>query len=234
VRAWLGGCLAVCWLAGPACATAGEGTKELDAAPAALEAPASGQDAAPPSLEEELLAEVNRLRADPPAWAGNLRWYRSLFDGQLVRAPGEIALQTQEGPGAVDEAIRFLERAEPLPPLRRSPGMSRAAAEHAADLGESGQTGHLGADGSQAWDRLSRHGKWKKTSGEVVSFGQRAARRVVIQFLVDDGVPDRGHRKNLFDPGFAVAGVACGPHARYGHCCVITLAGDYEEARGTH
>src|SRR5207253_5198821 len=42
---------------------------------------------------------------------------------------------------AVDEAVRFLKTARPLPPLTLSTGMSRAAADHCAEQVE-GQLGH--------------------------------------------------------------------------------------------
>jgi uncharacterized protein YkwD len=52
---------------------------------------------------------------------------------------------------------------------------------------------------------------------------------VVIQLLVDDGVPDRGHRDNILVPDWGAAGVACGPHLRYQQVCVMDYAVKYVE-----
>jgi hypothetical protein len=45
--------------------------------------------------------------------------------------------------------------------------------------------------------------------------------------LVDDGVPDRGHLKNIMDKAFGKTGVAIGPHKTYGTVCVMDFAGGY-------
>jgi uncharacterized protein YkwD len=45
--------------------------------------------------------------------------------------------------------------------------------------------------------------------------------------LIDDGVADRGHRRNIYDASARVVGIACGPHPRYGTMCVIVQAGGF-------
>src|SRR5216110_237562 len=127
---------------------------------------------------------------------------------------------------AVDEAVHFLKKARPLPPLTLSSGMSRAAADHCAEQIE-GQLGHDGADRSSPGDRISRYGTWSATWGENISYGQKTARGIVLTLIIDDGVRSRGHRKNIFNPKFNYAGAAFGPHARYRTGCSIDFAGGY-------
>src|ERR1700737_303135 len=129
---------------------------------------------------------------------------------------------------AVDEAVRFLKKARPLPSLTLSAGMSRAAADHCAEQVE-GQLGHDGADRSSPGDRISRYGTWSATWGENISYGQKTARGIVLTLIIDDGVHSRGHRKNIFNPKFNYAGAAFGPHARYRTVCSIDFAGGYAE-----
>ena len=129
---------------------------------------------------------------------------------------------------AVDEAVRFLQKTRPLPPLTLSSGMSRAAADHCAEQVE-GQLGHEGNDRGHGGDRISRYGSWSTTWGENISYSRKNAREVVVALFVDDGTRSRGHRKNIFNPKFNYAGAAFGPHARYRTVCTIDFAGGYAE-----
>ena len=68
-----------------------------------------------------------------------------------------------------------------------------------------GSTGTSAADwhgerGTQ--ERIERHGEWSGALGENLSFGCASAERVVLQLLVDDGVPSRGHRANILNANF--------------------------------
>jgi uncharacterized protein YkwD len=130
---------------------------------------------------------------------------------------------------AVDEAVRFLNKARSLPPLTLSPGMCRAAADHCVEQ-VAGQLGHDGNDHSSPGQRISRYGSWSSSWGENISYSQKTARGVVLALIIDDGVRSRGHRKNIFSPKFNYAGAASGPHARYRTVCTIDFAGGYAES----
>ncbi len=180
-------------------------------------------------LEKAIIHEINMARKSPRDYASFLEKWRQYYDGKLLRLPGEKTTVTKEGVIAVNEAIRFNRSTRPVPPLSPSKGMSLAAKDHVKDQGSSGSTQHKGNDGSQPWDRVNRYGTWQKTIGENISYGSDKARNIVISLMIDDGVPGRGHRKNIFNPDFRVIGVAFGHHATYRTVCVITFAGGYEE-----
>jgi uncharacterized protein YkwD len=109
--------------------------------------------------------------------------------------------------------------------------MSAAAADHVRDQGPRGGLGHAGTDRSAPATRVRRYGRWFGVVSENIQYGRAAsARDVVADLLIDDGVPDRGHRRNIFDSAIRVAGAACGPHAMYAQMCVIVHAGDFAEA----
>ena len=179
-------------------------------------------------LEQSVLEELNLARTDPKRYAELLAEMRPFFNGNRLERPGEVILVTQEGIAAVDEAVGFLSSTKPLPPLTASRGMSLAAKAHVKDQRD-GATGHTGSDGSQPWDRMNRYGTWQDKVAENISYGGNTGRRVIIQLIVDDSVPGRGHRVNMFNPAYRFVGVGCGVHARFGDLCVMDFAAGYSE-----
>jgi uncharacterized protein YkwD len=170
-----------------------------------------------------VVREMNLARQNPAAYAAFLEDLRSQFNGRFLVLPGKTRIYTREGLGAVDEAIRFLRSAQPLQPLTLSPGMCRGAADHcAAQAG--GAIGH----GNTA-SRMNRYGNWASAWGENISYGKSSARDIVMALIIDDGLPARKHRANIFAAKFNYAGAAYGRHARYGSVCSIDFAGAYFE-----
>ena len=161
-----------------------------------------------------IIQEINFARENPNAYA------------QLV-AEARPLHQIERG-RAVDEAVRFLKRARPLSPLSLSSGMCRAAADHCAEQA-SGEIGHFGGGHTSPGDRINRYGLWRIAYGENISYGQKTARAIVLTLVIDDGVRSRGHRNNIFNPKFNVAGIGYGPHARFGTVCTTDFAGAYYE-----
>ena len=170
---------------------------------------ASRADVGPELGAEEaaLVGFLNEARADPRAFA----------ERHLRERAGRSA--------AARECYVEMRRTEARPPLAPSRTLSAAARDHALDLGRSGQTGHTGSDGSTLAERVERHGRWDRSLGENLAFGIADPLEIVLGLLVDDGVPGRGHRRNILDPSFAHVGVALRPHPRFGVVAVVDFAG---------
>lgn len=179
-------------------------------------------------VEQEVLDELNLARTNPKRYAEFLSEMRPYFNGNRLERPGEVILVTQEGVAAVDEAIKFLRSTQPVSALRSSRGMSLAAKAHVRDQ-QDGAMGHTGSDGSQPWDRMNRYGTWDNKVAENISYGGNTARGVVIQLIVDDGVPSRGHRVNMLNPAYRFVGIGCGAHARFNDTCTLDFATRYFE-----
>jgi uncharacterized protein YkwD len=106
--------------------------------------------------------------------------------------------------------------------------MSHAAADHCADQAGGG-FGHEGRDRSHAGERIARYGNFSGGWAENISYGKSSARAVVIALIIDDGLPARKHRKNIFNPTYNYAGAAFGRHAQFGTMCSMDFAGGYAE-----
>lgn len=177
-----------------------------------------------PALEQDVIAEINRVRTNPRAYADDLRRYRDSFDGAVAHpddAPD--GLMTREGVAAVDEAIAAMERQPPLPPLSPARVLALGAGDLVRDQAASGRVGHYTAAGANPGDRVKARGG-DIYVGEVISYGPGDAAGVVRQLIVDDGVPQRGHRLSLLSARYRYAGPACGAHARFGTMCVVDLS----------
>jgi uncharacterized protein YkwD len=183
------------------------------------------------ALERGVLEQLNRARTDPQRFAAELEARLPHFRGNIYRRPGaEVGVRTVEGAAAVREVVRALRATRPLRPVRLSRGMSAGAADHVRDQGLRGAMGHTGRDNSTPASRVNRYGRWFGVISENIQYGRAAnAHEVIADLFIDDGVPDRGHRRNALDPGVRVAGVSCGPHTTYGQMCVIVHAADYAE-----
>jgi hypothetical protein len=158
----------------------------------------------PSGLEGDLFAAINQARVDPAGYAANL--------------PRSSGVDSRE-------AAAFLQEQRPLAPLRFHPKLMRAAEGHAAEIGAAGSVSHVGRDGSGLLSRIQRAGHYPMAVAENISVGQDTGVEAANMLIIDPGLPNRPHRKDLFDPTMVFAGVACRPHKTYGVICVIDMSG---------
>ena len=181
-------------------------------------------------IEKDVILEMNKVRTDPRKYAElyiqpRLRHY----NGRNYSVLGQITIVTQEGAAAVNECITALNRANSVGILIPERGLSLAAKDHVNDQSRTGQTGHNGSDRSTPETRMRRHGvfggSW--TLGENIAYGSTTGRDIVVDLLIDDGVPNRGHRINIMNRAFTQTGVGFGTHTQYRTSCTITYANGY-------
>lgn len=184
-------------------------------------------------ITQETLKYANLVRTNPQSIITLLHEKLSYFQGNRYKTPSmPCPIITNEGPAAVQEAIRALQNARPLAPFKMSDGMSNSARDHCNDIGPQGVCGHTGTNGSTMSGRLEKHGKWSGSIAENISFGQANGKDVICQLLIDDGVMNRGHRKNLMNPNSLRVGIFSGFHKGYQNLTVMTFASEYTEGHG--
>ena len=185
-------------------------------------------------IEKDVILEMNKVRTNPKKYAElyiqpRLKYY----SGKNYSVPGQITIVTQEGVAAVNACITALSKASNVGILAPERGLSFAAKDHVTDQSKTGQTGHNGSDRSTPDTRMKRHGVFSGTwtLGENIAYGQATGREIVCGLLIDDGVPNRGHRTNIMNKAFTQTGVAYGTHTQYRTSCTITYANGYNSKK---
>ena len=181
-------------------------------------------------LEQEVIHELNKVRSNPKRYAEDyMESLRSAYKGKLFTVPGQsIPIQTQEGISPLEECIKVLKKTPPRPILQPSKGLAKAAKELMIDQQNHGGVGHISRRGANPQKRIEKYGEWDICSSEDITYGSFDAQAIVISLLIDDGVPNRGHRENILNPCTRFAGVAKGGHPTYKVMCVIDYAGNYQ------
>ena len=140
--------------------------------------------------ELAMMDEINLLRSNPVAYIPYIEQYKR--DIQSGKSFGSSL-------AVCDELIAELRQTPALSILRPEPCIYNAAKKHGLDQKSRGSTGHDGSDGSWPWDRVKRECTQMTHGNENLVGGPADVREAVILLLVDDGIPSRGHRKNLLN-----------------------------------
>ena len=185
--------------------------------------------------EREMIYEINRVRSNPRSYLQYLepllkdanykletygkgeRNYSLTFSSSVKNGKEIKTVDTTwhytyvEEVKAITTLIDDLKKLKPLRVLQPDSGIYNAATKHAKDQDDhKWQLMHTGSDGSAPWDRILQYSPAMSFGNENIAGNSRpntTARDIVIQLLVDDGIPGYGHRYNLLDPSWTH--VAC-------------------------
>ncbi|MFK8103191.1 MAG: LysM peptidoglycan-binding domain-containing protein [Saprospiraceae bacterium] len=154
---------------------------------------ASTQAAASYMTKEELsmVDEINLLRSNP---AGYIQYIETYVRNEKANNGFPI------DQNVVDELIRELKKTPTLSTLSPTACIYDAAKKHGEDLIKMGSIGHVGSDGAWPWDRVKRACSQMTDGNENLVGGPDQVRASVIILLIDEGIPNRGHRKTLLNP----------------------------------
>ncbi|MDD4849012.1 MAG: CAP domain-containing protein [Bacteroidales bacterium] len=163
-------------------------------------------------LEKDVVLEMNMARTDPAAYAE-----------QYIKPHWSIP--------AARECYYQMIKTKPMGILQPCKGISQAAKVHAEDCRKHNFFKHEGSDNSSFTDRMERFGTYQGQAAENMSAGydNNNSRNIVVQLLIDDGVPSRGHRNTILNFDLFVVGVACGMHPEYQFMCVMDYATEFIE-----
>lgn len=162
--------------------------------------------------EKDIIYLMNLVRINP-----------KLFKDTFVKKYLKNGSSTE----AERSLVSFLEKQKSLPLLYPSEKLFQASEYHAKDMGNTGLEGHNSSDKTSCNKRLERYMK-ASTMGENCEYGSSNPIDIVLQLLIDDGIPDYGHRLNILCPDYGFVGTSKKPHKKYNWNTVMDFAGSGE------
>lgn len=97
-----------------------------------------------------------------------------------------------------------------MPALRRVSCLDCSAQYMVEDSSNNSLIAHIDSQGRTNADR-TEIACLNSPGGENIAYGMLSARAAIVQLIVDDGVPDRGHRTNIFRH-YTQVGIASGKY----------------------
>jgi uncharacterized protein YkwD len=147
---------------------------------------------APTAEAQYMLELVNLVRTNPAQAAQRLK--------------SNVSLETQDTLDYygvnLDQVTQDLANSQVRQPLAWNDHLAAAATTQSRDMATKGFQSHQGSDGSWPDDRMQRAGYTDRTKSAENAFAYAESVDQAMQaFAYDWGVPDRGHLRNLTEPG---------------------------------
>ena len=178
--------------------------------------------------EREMIYEINRVRHDPTSYLQYLlpmlkdaalqlkvngkgeKNYSVTFSSTSQNGKNLASIDTtwhytnEENVKALTTLMDDLKKLKRLSILLPDSGIYLAAKKHAADQqAHDWKLLHTGSDGSEPWDRIKLFsptmGGANENIGGRYGYASSTPRDMIIQLLIDAGIPGYGHRYNLLN-----------------------------------
>lgn len=144
-----------------------------------------------PSAEAQSMLElINFARTNPSAAAERVTSHLT---------PDVVATLNYYGVD-VNQAKQEISSATPQPPVAWNSQLANAAQGHSQDMANTQVQSHSGSDGSTINSRISNAGYAAVSAGENAYAYATNVDEAMQAFLLDWGVADKGHRRNLLQP----------------------------------
>ena len=172
-------------------------------------------------LSEELFKLHNELRKNPKSFIDKLTKAESYFKDKIFRHPSEIPIVNYDG---LKEAIQFLQNQNPVKELIYSESLSKAAFDHADDIGKQGLHSHESSNGALLNERIEKYSEWDGAIAESLQFCYKNPENILMSLIIDDGSKEKHQRQNLFSEEFQYVGIGCAKHKSFKLCTVFDYA----------
>lgn len=156
--------------------------------------------------EKETVLLMNLMRFD-----GAVFW-DSIADPYITRADIPRTRYTR----SLEKDLKATSRLKTLHPNET---LYNAARKHAVASGKEGRLGHTSSAGTFQ-QRLKPLAKDFNYLLENCDYGSSEALDILMNLMIDEGLPEVGHRKNILHDKIDAVGVSIAPHTTYQHTCV--------------
>ncbi|MDB5020928.1 MAG: Allergen family protein [Pedobacter sp.] len=115
-----------------------------------------------------------------------------------------------------------LKRAKNLGLLYPDETLTYVSNQHGSDMNKHNMIGHVSSDGRTMVNRIEKYYK-NRGMAENLAFGFAGGLDIVSMLLLDTGIPDVGHRKNILNTtiGLNLVGVSIQAHPHYKYSATI-------------
>jgi uncharacterized protein YkwD len=115
-----------------------------------------------------------------------------------------------------------LKRAKNLGLLYPDETLTYVSDQHGSDMNRHNIIGHVSSDGRTMVNRIEKYYK-NRGMAENLAFGFSGGLDIVSMLLLDTGIPDVGHRRNILNTtlGLNLVGVSIQPHPHYRYSATI-------------
>lgn len=140
-------------------------------------------------------------------WTNLFRKNPAVFNNKVIK---EFLKQFPEAVSASSRSLQVeLSKVKTeLPLLTPDFGLNKMATEHANDLKKRNAVlSHQSAAGKNFVQRIKEAGNYR-CGAENLFWGSPSPLEALVLLLIDEGVKDKGHRRNLFDPSFTLMGIS--------------------------
>jgi uncharacterized protein YkwD len=125
----------------------------------------------------------------------------------------------------VNSLKKDLKKSPAMAPLQSQKDLSEAAKGHAEASGKKGSLGHQNFQ-ARTKTVLAKY----RNIGENCQYGYSDGFSIVLDLLIDEGIEDLGHRKNILNPEFENIGVSIQPHKKFRFNSVMNYGGPSPKA----
>lgn len=159
-----------------------------------------------PDLEKMVLFYTNLARLNPKLFAKT--YAQQYLDDHELKSSYTSSL------------IRELTKAPKMEALKFNKDLYYCAKAHAESNGKKGLEGHQNYNA-----RFKKYASQFSYNGENCDYGNNEALDIVMSLLIDEDVPNLGHRRNILDKSYKHLGLSYAPHKVHAHNFVMCFGG---------